>query len=605
VGLGIENKIAVGGTNSFNNLGIANALNQNTNTATKSKMTSKERFYANVERSRNKANTRADLKQQWDRESYELREDAKFKAEAIARGLLGDPNNKLSNKTTLRYGEHGKLAVRISGDKAGTWYDFSTENGGDIFSLVQNKRGGDFKDAAEYLRQSVGMSSTSNIKLVYDHKARDTFLDSHKAKQASEAEIRKKAKYTQDLYKRSKDINNNHVAYRYLNKVRGISCELSVDIKTTGIYDNQLGKSFPALVVYARDGDGNVTGGQRLLLDARTSGKANIDLPKKSFGKISGSFVAIAGEEEPQVTIIVEGLETALSVKQGLSEHSAANGRVKTKIICSLGISNIKNYPAKQNEKIIIASDNDGKDSVTHQTIENAKIELEKQGAFVEIVRPEKEGDFNDVLQDKENGGSKAISDAFNSSLIKHTALTVAEYFGESAFNIKFNENNNKNINENENGTSNDKASLAYIEKYNLPQSSIIDAYRKSDLSGKIELDHLRKELESAANHFTSNEDVLKEARSFGYEITVAEFTKQLIGMNAEESKNHCTDIRDSSLSEYLRKNLSKFDDQKLMIFDVEKMKPVISAEQKFLKETYQSLRIPIEDHNIENRASL
>jgi hypothetical protein len=253
--MGIEHKIAVGD----NNAQITNTLEQNTNTETKSKMTTKERFYANVDHSRNRDSASANLKQQWDRESHELRESTKFKAEQITRALLGDPNNKLSNKSTLRYGEHGKLAVRISGDKAGTWYDFSKSEGGDIFSLVQDAKNTSFKEAAEYLKSSVGMSSTSNIKLVYDHKSRDEFLDSHKAKQASAAEERQKTKYTQGLYARAMDINNQNVAHRYLTQARGISCELSADIKTASVYDKSANKSFPALVAFARDQDGNVT----------------------------------------------------------------------------------------------------------------------------------------------------------------------------------------------------------------------------------------------------------------------------------------------------------------------------------------------------------
>ena len=174
VGMGIEDKIAVGD----NNVQITSTLEQNTNTTTKSKMTAKERFYANVDHSRNRANSRADLKQQWDRESHELREATKFKAEQITRGLLGDPNNKLSNKSTLRYGEYGKLAVRISGDKAGTWYDFSKSEGGDIFSLVQDAKNTSFKEAAEYLKSSVGMTTNTdfkpNLQLVYDHANSET-----------------------------------------------------------------------------------------------------------------------------------------------------------------------------------------------------------------------------------------------------------------------------------------------------------------------------------------------------------------------------------------------------------------------------------------------
>ena len=105
-----------------------------------------------------------------------------------------------------------------------------------------------------------------------------------------------------------------------------------------------------------REEKGNITGGQQILLNSATGSKADIDVPKKSFGRISGSFVDLGncwykhndssnsnvsnGVEDKdnnlrcdletnltaktinktanKITIIAEGLETALSVKQAL-----------------------------------------------------------------------------------------------------------------------------------------------------------------------------------------------------------------------------------------------------------------------------------------------
>jgi translation initiation factor IF-2 len=46
-----------------------------------------------------------------------------------------------------------------------------------------------------------------------------------------------------------------------------------------------------AIVAFARNEQGVITGGQQILLDKRTGGKADVDIVKKSFGKIAGSFV--------------------------------------------------------------------------------------------------------------------------------------------------------------------------------------------------------------------------------------------------------------------------------------------------------------------------
>ena len=46
------------------------------------------------------------------------------------------------------------------------------------------------------------------------------------------------------------------------------------------------GKYLPAIVAFARNADGKVTGGQQILLNKNSGTKADIAIPKKSFGKI-------------------------------------------------------------------------------------------------------------------------------------------------------------------------------------------------------------------------------------------------------------------------------------------------------------------------------
>jgi len=378
-------------------------------------------------------------KELWDNEHSELKDRVRFKAEQITRDLLGEPNKKLSNKNELRYGDHGKLTVKIAGEKAGTWYDFARGEGGDMFRLAQDTRYSDFKNSAEYLRSMVGMTpgQVSNIKAdnttvkQIEERTKQEALEQEKQAVAKSA-------YVQKLYERSKEIGERTIAHRYLSKTRSINTDLSPDIRTTGIYDRENKEYLPALVAFSRDKDGAITGGQHILLDKETNGKADITAPKKSFGSISGSFVDLGtigtekddnnisnnsnndnknnleNTKQTDITIISEGIETGLSVKQAMSEHNEKGA--KTKTLCSLGIGNIKNYTPSKGEKIIIASDNDGKDSITEKTIENEKSILEEKGAFVEVVKPEREGDFNDVLK---QGGTSAIAKAFEPSILK------------------------------------------------------------------------------------------------------------------------------------------------------------------------------------------
>ena len=531
--ISMEHKIAVGESSGNR---ISNALS-GISTANKPRMSAKERFYANADYMRNQK-SRVDLKAEWNKEAEELRYHLKFKSEIVARDLLGEPNKRLSNGRELRYGEHGKIVVAICGEKAGYWHDFSSDKGGDFFDLVQHVRGGEFKTAVEYLRGIVGMESTGNLRLVHDHNNSNEYADRLKAKKLEEKIEQQKVKVTSDLLLRAKAINHKNVAYRYLREQRNISCELGEDIKTVGIYEREAGKSFPALVAFARDEGGNVTGGQRLLLDGKSGSKAKVEVPKKSFGHISGSFVEISNpnwnlenlskqllKRHETITIIAEGLETALSVKQALGEHSEKKGiENEVKILCSLGISNIKNYRAKEGEKIIIAADNDGENSITGKTTLNAKVLLEEKGAFVEVVKPDRQGDFNDLLQE---GDSKLINSLFAPVIASHSAKTLQEYVSSRAKDapIILDEN--------------DKANLAYIESKGIDQEAIVNIWRKSELQGKIELDGMRKKLSLAEYNLGANREILDLAERYKININKGELLKDLtnnLSSNAEET---------------------------------------------------------------------
>lgn len=593
-----ENKQVVGGNlNTYTDHEVNRDNSDKAVPHSRTVLSAQERFYANTDYDGKKERSSFDLKTKWDREAELLRKEVCYKAESIATALLGQPNKRLSSGKELRFGDTGKIVVRISGEKAGTWYNFSEDKGGDMFSLVQDVRGGDFKGAANYLRNTFGIEDSlrlnrGHLKLVYDHENSNVTEKYIKQQEASRREAKAKQAMVNKLYDQSKSILVYSTAHRYLTKVRSITCALGGDIRTTGIYEKEAGKSFPALVAFARDEGGNITGGQRLLLDSKTYEKAKVDTPKKSFGRISGSFVEVSNpgcdlrnlsgqllKSHEAITIIAEGLETALSIKQALSEHSEKKGIEQIRILCSLGISNIKNYRPREGEKIIIAADNDGPDATTHKVIENASLELSSKGAFVEIVRPERLGDFNDMLKDK-SLGETAIRDSFKNALGRHQAVTLSEYLGNNKGAYRLSVQEQKN--------------LAFIQKYDLPENTIVDGYRRSSTLGMLELEHSRKSLEFASACYKQNREILLEARDWGYLASEVVSTKSMLGLDEIRAHSFCTNLRDNHLEGYLKKNITEFVQQKNKVGSINTLKPIIFAEQEFLKEVYDSLRSPI-----------
>ncbi|KJV76634.1 AAA domain protein [Rickettsia hoogstraalii str. RCCE3] len=375
-------------------------------------------------------------------ETLELKQKLSFKAAGIGINLLGSPNKHLSNSQLLRWEKDGKIVMRIGGSKAGIWHDFSTGEGGDLFTLVQREKNCDFVEAKKYLQDMVGISNNSKlledkIKEQFDQKVKN------QDQQAKYAEI-SKIKRAEELYEKSDSIiymTPNNIAKRYLSEHRGIKevltrYQLSNDLRTNMMWDNNSKQYYPALIAFARNKDGNISGGQSIYLNKDTNNKADIKVNKRSFGRIRGSFVEINKNNEQQnvqsrnvqsrnvqsskdgnnsasnVTIIAEGLETALSIREA---------GIKGKILCSLGVSNIRNYEPIKGERIIIAADNDGKDAVSVNTVIKAQEELIRQGAVVAIIRPPEKGDFNDMLKSQ---GAESINKLIEPEIAKLTAAS-------------------------------------------------------------------------------------------------------------------------------------------------------------------------------------
>lgn len=538
-----EQKLVVGGNISTSSKEEAlpdaakldNGFIKDANISTASQ-SSKSRFYANADFARAKLQRQQERQTAWSRESEELRQATRFKADQIARDLLGEPNKKLSNGRELKFGDTGKITVRISGEKAGTWYDFAEGKGGDLFDLAQHKLGGDFKMSAEYLRGVVGgtaYTANTHLKLVHDQDNSNITEKHIKEQKAKQIVVNK-------LLGSSKVIEAGSVAHRYLTLSRSITCDLSNDIKTTSIYEKETNRHLPAVVGFVRDAGGNITGGVQILLDSKGN-KASVTTPKKSFGRIAGSFVDVGNTQnssssEPQsanrhnnITIIAEGLETALSVKQALS-NDPSNKDNTFKILCSLGIGNIKNYKALHSEKIIIAADNDGEISITDKTIENAKVELINKGAFVEIVRPSKGGDFNDILKDK-TLGEQEIQSSFDSAITRHSATTLAQYFSK---NQDF-----KQLSQQE------QAKIDYLSKFKINEEKIVDAYRVDAAKGNVELEAMHKSITLADSFVYEHKYLINEANHFGAKIDNRELVVSLLGKSYAEMETHLTAVRD------------------------------------------------------------
>jgi hypothetical protein len=92
----------------------------------------------------------------------DLRRALRDNAALVAHTLLGQENRKHSTRQQLRFGrDKGSLSVEIGNKNPGTWFDWSTDDGGDMFDLIKHVKGCDFNEAKRIARDITGITASA------------------------------------------------------------------------------------------------------------------------------------------------------------------------------------------------------------------------------------------------------------------------------------------------------------------------------------------------------------------------------------------------------------------------------------------------------------
>lgn len=327
-------------------------------------------------------------------------------AEHVIEKLLGEPNRKMSNASRWHYGKKGSLAISMQGDKRGLWHSFETGEGGNLLQLIQREQSVDFKQAVEIAGQLIGLTPENSQSITIRPKA-------IKPKEnIPDAEDQKAFARASQILKRTQPIQGT-VAERYLREHRGITHPLNDNFRFhPGIKDPETNRYFPALLVVARDKNGNVQAVQAIMLNPKTAEKA-VSI-KRTYGRMRfGAFVTVNPGKDK--ILIAEGPETALSLAQANPEAT---------VLATLSSSNFKNIELKTGkESIVLCADNDGKNPMTNNAIKQAIQHFTEQGRPVYLAKPLELGaDFNDIHQQQGIEKVKAIID--QAPLVKVPLIT-------------------------------------------------------------------------------------------------------------------------------------------------------------------------------------
>ena len=361
----------------------------------------------------------------------DVREALRPHAEDLFRAAFGEPVSAKSGQWRAR--ASSAIAMKMRGSSRGLWVDHRSGEGGDLLDLVATVYCGldaaksDFPRVMEEAVRYVGLSISRDDDGRMLEKIRARSAEVEAAAQAEEREeARRKAALVRSLVDRAQPVAGSP-AERYL-RARGISewpeeslawlppvADMGRDV-VNAVHSPRHG----ALVVWARNASGVITGGQRILLnDDGTAVKT--DVRKPSFGMISGAPARFAARfeagEEPTPLIVAEGPESALTAWLSTGYETWA----------VFGVSGFRDAPIPSGRPVIFAPDRDAPDSPAGKAFRKAVAQHMSASADGDVdaaagssagldlriaLAPEPSGskhDLNDTLQ---RAGVEAVAGA-------------------------------------------------------------------------------------------------------------------------------------------------------------------------------------------------
>ena len=273
-------------------------------------------------------------------------------ARPVALALLGDPNPRMSTAAELRYGEHGRLSVRLAGERAGQWYDFRDGRGGGVLDLVIHA--GEASDRATAARWLESQGFADPLRRPERHGERGpgaTACGAGEGQTAAhghpwQASRRDSARR---LWESTRPLAGT-VAAAYLD-ARGVGHVARAPALRfhPGITHPSVPGRFPALVAGVQDAAGDFMGIQRCYLDGAR--KAELDPVRASLGSLAGGAVRIL-EPAGDALLLGEGIESTAAAVRVLDWPGGA--------WATLGTSGLRAVVLPESvRRVVIATDRD------------------------------------------------------------------------------------------------------------------------------------------------------------------------------------------------------------------------------------------------------
>ena len=326
-----------------------------------------------------------------------VREALRARADDLFRDAFGPPVRP--NAPEWRAKANEGVAMQMRGEKRGLWRDHSAGEGGDLLDLAARVLCGldsAKRDFPRALREAAGWAGVAPDHAPDPDRVAELRRERERAAAAEEKrDAERRAALVREIAARAVPVAGTPAAL-YLAS-RGIGAVPQEGLAYLPPVPGLAVRNPDAasLVVWARDADGVIQGGQRILIDT-DGAPLDMEVRKPAFGAISGvpaRFPARDGELAKGPLVIAEGPESALAAWEATGLETWA----------VFGVSGFAAAPVPEDREVILAPDRDAPESPAGRAFRQAVAEHLERGRNLGIaMAPEPSGsksDLNDTLQ--------------------------------------------------------------------------------------------------------------------------------------------------------------------------------------------------------------
>ena len=314
-------------------------------------------------------------------------------AGTVARALLGEPSSR--TRTELRYGRRGSLAVHVDGERAGTWHDFESGEGGGVLDLVKRERRCDtaaalaWLDVEGFIERGPGRPALARPESRCEPRAVEMNPPGAVTHAAEDARCEASRRFARRTWQATRPLAGT-VAEAYLDArgVGHVAGAPALRFAAALSHPTAPGR-FPVLVAGVQDVAGRFMGIQRTYLSG--SRKAAVAPVRAGLGTLAGGAVRLSEPHDGRL-LVGEGLETTAAAVLVLDWRGGA--------WATLGTSGLRAVELPERARgVVIAADRDPKGG--GQLAAAALAErLMDEGRSVAIELSPFVGDWCDVLRE-------------------------------------------------------------------------------------------------------------------------------------------------------------------------------------------------------------